>query len=111
MIKRFLADVNSTNAVVFAGIIMAFATMTRYLLAGVHFDLQFGKFGFTAWEPSGEWLLFVTGFATIATAHFGLKRHSDREYQAAKQGTTIKAQTADVRADEVNIVEENANGT
>lgn len=100
MIKRFLADFPTTPAVVLTGIVLALTTALRYQLSGVHISFKGASFGFAVWEPNGDWLLFVTGFATVATAHFGWKRSTDKGYVEAKAQTqspvTVEAGTVNI---------------
>lgn len=95
MIKRFLdaiATLNSTNAVVVTGITATLATAARYLLGGVHV----GPFGFDAFNPDGDWLVFCAAVMGVATTQFGIKRTTDADYQRAKnEGKATTAVTAE----------------
>jgi hypothetical protein len=99
-----LVKMPTTAVIITTGIVLSYLTAARYLLSGIH--IHVGKFqaGFPAFNPDGEWLLFVAALLGVGTTSFGIKRYSDHELQRARQ-PHVKAQTAEVTADQVKVTQ------
>jgi hypothetical protein len=88
MMDRFLelwGKFPTTQARVTVTLAAMIATTVRYVASQNHV-LTNGQVT-SMWQPSSEWLGFLIVMAGLDTAQFLVKRTTDTDYVAAKQGT------------------------